>query len=75
MNDVEAGNPLELTRRGKPVAVVISPELYARLRSERPSFWEAYRRFLGRFTLKEAAVENDFFRGLRDSGTGRKVKW
>jgi prevent-host-death family protein len=72
VDEVEAGNQIELTRRGKPVAVVISPQEYTRLRSERPTFSEAYRAFLARFALADIGLENDFFVGLRAMATGRK---
>ena len=39
----EAGEAIELTRRGQPVAVVLSHEAFERLRYPRPSFGEAYR--------------------------------
>ena len=73
VNEVEAGNQIELTRRGKPVAVVISGREYARLRSERPHFADAYRIFLTRVRLRKIDAESDAFDGLRDTGTGRKV--
>ena len=73
VDEVEAGNQVELTRRGKPVAVVVSGREYARLRSERPRFADAYRTFLGRVRLREIEAETDAFEGLRETGTGRKV--
>jgi prevent-host-death family protein len=73
VDEVEAGKQIELTRRGRPVAVVISPREYTRLASERPGFSEAYRTFLARFALEDFAVDDDFFVQTRDTVTGRKV--
>jgi prevent-host-death family protein len=70
---VEAGADVELTRRGKSVAVVVSTREYARLRAARVSFAEAF----GRFTAEHghgAGLGRDFVRGLRDRGTGRPVR-
>src|SRR4051812_46823605 len=41
VHDVEDGAPVELTRRGKPVAVLVSYHEYQRLLGEGPSFWDA----------------------------------
>lgn len=67
------GNRIELTRRGKPVAVVLSVHQYDLLTSKRPSFSDAYRTFLEKFSLDEVGLEPEFHQGLRDNGTGRRV--
>ena len=69
----EAGQEIELTRRGKPVAVVLSIRELERLRGERSSFGEAYRQFLKAHPLREVGLEGDFFESARDRGPGRKV--
>jgi prevent-host-death family protein len=74
LDDVEAGREVELTRRGHPVAVVISPERYEALKGERAQFAEAYRAFVGRHSLKEIGLEPDFFEGVRDRQPGRRVR-
>ena len=51
LDRVEAGSDVELTRRGKPVAVLVSTREYQRLHTERPAFGEAFRRFLARHRL------------------------
>lgn len=70
----EAGEAVELTRRGRPVAVVLSCEAFERLRSERPRFGDAYRAFLERFPLGEVGLERDFAASVRDRSPGRQVK-
>ncbi len=67
------GAPIELTRRGKPVAVVLSLGQYERLTAKRPSFTEAYRAFVAEFALDEVGLDQDFAASLRDQRTGRSV--
>lgn len=45
VHDVEGGAEVELTRRGKAVAVVLSLDEYARLKNGRGGFWEAYQKW------------------------------
>ena len=52
---VAAGADIELTRRGEPVAVVVSTREYARLRAARVSFAEAF----GRFTAAHPSGAGD----------------
>jgi prevent-host-death family protein len=66
-NEVEAGGEIALTRRGKPVAVVISCRRYARLLSDRPTFRDRYRAYLDRFCLEEIGVDHDYFDAVRDA--------
>ena len=49
VNAVEAGTEVRLTRRGRPVAVVVSVGEYDRLRQKRVSFAEALGEFRKRF--------------------------
>ena len=70
---VEAGAEIELTRRGKPVAVVVSTREFARLHAARVSFAEAYGRFKAGHDLSKAGLGKAFVRGLRDHGGGRPV--
>ena len=68
-----AGEEIEITRHGRPVAVLISIRELKRLRAERPRFADAYQRFLAEHSLSELDIDSDFFDGLRDRGAGRKV--
>lgn len=74
IDQAEAGQTVELTRRGRPVAVVLSCEAFERLHAGRPRFGEAYRAFLERFSLAEAGVDDQVFATARDRSPGRKVK-
>lgn len=73
VDQAEAGTEVELTRRGKPVAVLISHRQLERLRSDRPQFADVYRAFLRKHSLKDVGIENDFFQSAREKGAGRKV--
>lgn len=70
---VEKGERVEITRRGRPVAVVVSAAEYERLRSARRPFREVYEEW--RASLKsDADLPPDFFRSLRDRSPGRDVE-
>jgi prevent-host-death family protein len=69
----EAGRQIELTRRGRPVAVVVSLREFERLRGERPRFADAYKVFLSKHSLAEIGLDEDFVRSVRETGPGREV--
>lgn len=71
IDQAAAGETVELTRRGRPVAVVLSCEALERLRSGRPRFGEAYRAFLERFPIAEAGIDDEVFAIARDRSPGR----
>lgn len=74
IEQAEAGEVVELTRRGRPVAVVLSREEFERLSADRPSFGDAYRAFRKRHVLEEVGLERDFAASVRDRSPGRQVK-
>jgi prevent-host-death family protein len=74
LDEVEAGKEVHLTRRGRRVAVVLSPERYDSLRRNRTSFGDAYRAFAERYAPEDIALEADFFDSLRDRAAGRGVR-
>lgn len=71
LDDVESGREIQLTRRGRAVAVVLSPQRYEELRRGHSSFGDAYRDFLGRHSPEEIGLESDFFDSIRDRKPGR----
>ena len=73
IDQAESGLGVELTRRGKPVAVVISVREFERLRGDGASFGAAYRRFLETHSLEEIGLEDNFFASGREKGRGREV--
>ena len=74
VDEVEAGSEVELTRRGKKVAIVMSAARYARLRGERVAFMTAYETFRAGYDLAEAGLDRSFARGLRQRDVARPVK-
>ena len=75
IDQAESGVAVELTRRGQPVAVVVSSREFERLRGRRLHFADAYRRFLKKHSLEGIGVEGDFAVSTRDKTTGRKVSF
>lgn len=73
VDQAEAGQTVELTRRGKPVAVVVSLREFERLHGDRRQFRDAYKQFLASHSLEEVGVDDDFAASSRDKGPGRKV--
>ena len=63
----------ELTRRGRPVGVVVSRQKFDRLRGKGSHFRETYRKFLEKYSVKEIGREDDVIVSMRSKGAGRKV--
>jgi prevent-host-death family protein len=74
LDDVEAGKEIQLTRRGRAVAVVLSPERYEALQKKHTDFRDAYRTFVSRYSLEDIGLEADFFESVRDRESGRRVR-
>ena len=72
VDQVEAGHEVELTRRGKPVAAVVSLRELERLRGQRVSFATNYRRFRKAYPLNEGLTATELA-SMRDRSPGRKV--
>ncbi|OGQ87008.1 MAG: hypothetical protein A2289_08030 [Deltaproteobacteria bacterium RIFOXYA12_FULL_58_15] len=62
------GEPIELTRRGEPVAVMVSLKAYSELRGESPSLWKRLEQF--RMQVLRDGIE-DVFDDVRDTSVGR----
>ena len=75
VHDVENGVSVELTRRGKRVAVLISIDEYNRLVAGNSSLWQALEKFRQQANLEEVGIEPEIFEGIRDSAPGREVVW
>lgn len=74
VQQAEAGEKVCITRRGRPVAVLLSAEAYERLTSPKLGLSE----FLSdwRKEMKEACVpfpEAEVFQSLRDKSPGREI--
>ncbi len=71
---VELGDAVELTRRGKPVAMLIGLQQFQQLTSTLPGFARAYRDFSEKFDLDALAVDPDeVFADVRDRSPSREI--
>lgn len=68
VHEVESGGPVRLTRRGKPVAVIVAILEYERLQGNH-SPWQAYQAWCA----SAAPLEPIDLEGLRSPDTGRSV--
>ena len=74
VRSAENGAAIELTRRGKPVAVLIGQREFVRLSSGGTRFSEAWRRFAQDVDLAELTLDPDeLFREARPKEAGRDV--
>ena len=73
VDEAQSGRTIELTRRGKPVAVVVSLRELDRLRGQPGGFSAKYKEFLKKHPLAEVGLEPGFFDAIRDRSEGRKV--
>jgi len=74
IQEAEQGARVELTRRGKPVAVLLSLDEYERLSRKRGSFWESYQEFRRKYADVDAETA-DAFADVRDPSPGRDFSW
>ena len=75
ISTAQQGRAIEITRRGEPVAVLLSASEYLVLTGERPSFVEAVDRVRERLGVDELGIGDEVFEGLRDDSPGREVSF
>ena len=73
IHEVEEGEPVEITRRGRPVAVLLSMAAAERLRSGQGSFWDAVTLFRDQNDLEDLALA-EALDDVRDASTGRTIE-
>ena len=73
----ESGEAVRVTRRGKPVAVLLSKEEYERLEAEEsnPDFWEMIENWRAQTDFGWAELTPEEVDGWRDRGPGREFSW
>jgi len=71
---VEKEPYVELTRRGKPVAVLLSIQEYERLSRKHTGFWSAVSEFRRKVEDEGIEISDSDFKGLRDLSVGREVE-
>lgn len=73
VHDLDRQDHIELTRRGEPVAVLLSLRAYQRLAFPTAGFWEAYQSFRQAHDLAELDLGPEAFEPGRDRSAGRAV--
>lgn len=74
VQEAESGQEVELTRRGRPVAVLVGRGNYERLVSGSSSFLEMYPAFSLDVNLAELAIDPEaVFHGARGRSPGQDV--
>jgi prevent-host-death family protein len=69
----ERGEPVRVTRGGRPVVVIVSVEDYERAHGRAASPSEALRSFLK--TVDRRVLGEDDWKGVRDLSAGRGFRW
>jgi len=69
----ERGGVVAITRRGKPVVVMISAAQYARLAGEVPSFSEVVLQLRDKLDVENLGIDDNTFADLRDPSIDREV--
>ena len=75
IHSVEKGPSVRLTRRGRPVAVLLSIQEYEYLNRKKEGFWRALKAFRRQTEQEGIEISNADFKGLRDNSAGREVDW
>ena len=73
LDEVEHGEQVEITRRGEPVAVVVSVPDFRRLAGEQGGFSKAYRAWRAAEDPADLDLPEDYYQRLRDRSPGRDV--
>ena len=73
VHDLQRVSQIEVTRRGRPVAILVSVEEFERLRSGNVTFWSAYTAFRDEFDPAKEGIEPEVFEGLREPWPGREM--
>lgn len=76
VHDVESGLTVELTRHGKPVAVLLSADAYRRQQNEHQTFGRLFDRFVRQWPVDDASPDehdNNPFADVRSRDAGRAV--
>jgi prevent-host-death family protein len=73
VHELEVMPHIELTRRGEPVAILLSIDEFRRLSANETRFWDAYVTFRDAVKLPELQLELEIFDGVRDRSSGREV--
>ena len=65
---------IEITRRGTPVAILMSLQEFQRLSAGWVGFWEAYSQYIENVNLADLNIEASVFEGVRSPEPGRSAE-
>lgn len=74
VKELEQQPVIQITRRGEPVAVLISTREFERLSSPQAGFWDAYTAYREQIELKKLGLGPDLFDDTRQVDSGREVE-
>ena len=74
VHELEWRARIELTRRGRPVAVMVSMREFERVSAPRGRFWDTYEAFRQTANLPELGIDPIGVDGVRDRSPGREVQ-
>ena len=76
VHQVEDGDTVEVTRRGKRVAIILSAEEYERLRQPKQGFGEAVLAWRKKYAVEDwdDGIDVDEVFNVRDKSLGREVE-
>ena len=69
----QQGKTIEITRRGEPVAVLLSATEYSAIMGERSSFIDAMSQVRERLGVADLEIGDAEFEGLREESPGREI--
>lgn len=75
--EAQTGEAVRITRRGKPVAVLVSEDAYERLAAEQSGldFWQAIEEWRARERFDWPELTPDEVDGWRDRNPSREFSW
>jgi prevent-host-death family protein len=75
--EAERGEPVHITRRGKPVAVIISEAVYERLKSgaREKDIWQAIQEWRAQTRFDWPELTPEEVDSWRDRSSGREFTW
>jgi len=69
----QQGKTIEITRRGEPVAVLLSASEYSAITGDHSSFVAAMREVRERLGVEDLGIGDAEFEGLREESPGREI--
>jgi PTS system cellobiose-specific IIB component len=75
VHEVERGGQVEITRRGKRVAVLVSTAEYGRLTGGKRDLWEAIEKWRESVDWDVLGDIDDVWVDVRDRSPGRDFRW